>query len=127
MYYIADTGKSFDEASADLESAVKRHGFGVLHVHDLGASLRSKGIAFDEECKVFEVCNPGQAAKVLSTDMRLSMALPCRISVFTEKGKTKIGLIRPVQMLSALSHDAALLQVAKEVEEKTIQMVDEAR
>ena len=127
MYYIADTGKSFDEASADLESAVKRHGFGVLHVHDLGASLRSKGIAFDEECKVFEVCNPGQAAKVLSTDMRLSMALPCRISVFTEKGKTKIGLIKPVQMLSALSQDAALLQVAKEVEENTIQMVDEAR
>ena len=127
MYYIVETGKSFARASADLESAVKRHGFGVLHVHDLGASLRSKGIAFDEECKVLEVCNPGQAAKVLSTDMRLSMVLPCRISVFTEKGKTKIGLIKPVQMLSALSQDAALLQVAKEVEEKTIQMVDEAR
>ena len=93
----------------------------------MGTTLRSKGIAFDEECKVFEVCNPVQAAKVLSTDMRLNMALPCRISVFTDKGKTKIGLIKPVQMLSALSQDAALLQVAKEVEEKTIQMVDEAR
>ena len=99
----------------------------MLHVHDLGTTLRSKGIAFDEQCKVFEVCNPGQAAKVLSTDMRLNMALPCRISVFTEKGKTKIGLIKPVQMLSALSQDAALVQVAKEVEEKTIQMVDEAK
>jgi uncharacterized protein (DUF302 family) len=127
MYYIVETGKSFDQASADLESAVKRHGFGVLHVHDLGTTLRSKGIAFDEQCKVFEVCNPGQAAKVLATDMRLNMALPCRISVFTEKGKTKIGLIKPVQMLSALSQDAALVQVAKEVEEKTIQMVDEAK
>jgi len=60
---------------------------------DLGATLRSKGLAFDEECKVFEVCNPGQAAKVLSIDMRLNMALSCRISVFTEKGKTKLGLI----------------------------------
>ncbi len=127
MYYIAETDKSFDQASEDLEAAVKHHGFGVLHVHDLGTTLRSKGIAFDEQCKVFEVCNPGQAAKVLSTDMRLNMALPCRISVFTEKGKTKIGLIKPVQMLSALSQDAALVQVAKEVEEKTIQMVDEAK
>jgi uncharacterized protein (DUF302 family) len=123
MYYIVETDKSFDHASADLESAVKHHGFGVLHVHDLGTTIRSKGIAFDEECKVFEVCNPGQAAKVLSSDMRLNMALPCRISVFTEKGKTKIGLIKPVKMLSALSQDAALVQVAKEVEEKTIQMV----
>jgi uncharacterized protein (DUF302 family) len=127
MYYIVETNKSFNQASIDLESAVKRHGFGVLAVHDLGVTLRSKGITFGEECKVFEVCNPGQAAKVLSTDMRLNMALPCRISVFTEQGKTKIGLIKPVQMLTTLSQDAALIQVAKEVEEKTIQMVDEAK
>ncbi len=127
MYYIVETDKSFDQASADLDSAVKRHGFGVLHVHDLGATLRSKGMAFDEQCKIFEVCNPAQAIKVLATDMRLNMALPCRISVFTDKGKTKIGLIKPVEMLSALSQDVALVQVAKEVENKTIQMVDEAK
>ena len=127
MYYIVETEKSFDQASADLDSAVKRHGFGVLHVHDLGTTLRSKGIEFEEQCKVFEVCNPAQAAKVLSTDMRMNMALPCRISVFTDKGKTKIGLIKPVQMLSALSQEAALVEVAKEVETKTIQMADEAK
>ncbi len=127
MYYIVETTKSFDQASADLELAVKRHGFGVLHVHDLGATLRSKGIVFDKQCKVFEVCNPVQAAKVLSTDMRLNMALPCRISVFTENGQTRIGLIKPVQMLSALSQDAGLAQIAKEVEDKTIRMVDEAK
>jgi uncharacterized protein (DUF302 family) len=127
MYYIVETDKSFDQASVDLESAVKHNGFGVLHVHDLGATLRSKSIAFDNECKIFEVCNPGQAAKVLSTDMRLNMALPCRISVFTEQGKTKIGLIKPMQMLSALSQDAALIEVAREVEKLTIQMVDEAK
>ena len=127
MYYIVETDKSFDQASADLEAAVKRHQFGVLHIHDLQASLRNKGIAFEEQCKVFEVCNPAQAAKVMSIDMRLNMALPCRISVFTEKGKTKIGLIKPVQMLSELSQDVMLIQVAKEVEEKTTQMVDEAK
>jgi uncharacterized protein (DUF302 family) len=127
MYYIVETDKSFEQASTDLESAVCRLGFGVLHVHDLGSTLRSKRIPFEEQCKVFEVCNPVQAAKVLSTDMRLNMALPCRISVFTEKGKTKIGLIRPVQMLSALSQDTALIEVSKEVEAKTIQMVDEAK
>lgn len=127
MYYIVSTSKPFDQAATDLEAAVLRHGFGVLHIHDLGATLRGKGIAFGEECKVFEVCNPGQAARVLSLDMRLNMALPCRISVFTEKGITKIGLIRPSPMLSALSQDATLVQIAKEVEERTIQMVDEAK
>jgi uncharacterized protein (DUF302 family) len=127
MYYTVASNKTFEQASADLDAAVKRHGFGVLHVHDLGATLRSKGIAFENECRVFEVCNPAQAAKVLASDMRLNMALPCRISVFTDRGRTQIGLIKPVQMLAALSDDPALAQVAREVEDKTIRMVDEAK
>ena len=127
MYYIVDTPKSFDQASADLEAAVKHHQFGVLHVHDLGNTLRSKGVDFKDECKVFEVCNPGQAAKVMGLDMRLNMALPCRISVYTEQGQTRIGLIKPAEMLAGLSQDAALLQIANEVEAQTLQMVDEAK
>ena len=127
MYYIVETDKSFEQAATDLEAAVKNNGFGVLHIHDLGTTLRSKGVEFGEQCKVFEVCNPGQAAKVLSTDMRLNMALPCRISVFTEDEKTKIGLIRPEEMLSALSEDENLKKTAGEVEEKTIQMIEEAK
>ena len=127
MYYIVDSDKSFDTAATDLQAAVIRHQFGVLHVHDLGATLRSKGLAFAEQCKVFEVCNPLQAAKVLAADMRLNMALPCRISVYTEAGKTKIGLIKPVQMLTALSSDEAIKEIAAEVERKTMLMVDEAK
>jgi uncharacterized protein (DUF302 family) len=127
MYYVVETAKTFEHAAADLEVAVKRNGFGVLHVHDLGGTLRSKGIAFDQQCKIFEICNPAQAAKVLATDMRLNMALPCRISVYTQRGQTLIGLIRPVPMLAGLSQDAAAAQVAREVEESMIQMVDEVR
>lgn len=127
MYYIAESEKSFDQAVADLEKAVVKHGFGVLHIHDLGGTLRKKGQDFTEECKVFEVCNPKQAAKVLSTDMRLNMALPCRISVYTEKGITKIGLIKPGIMLASLSDDPGLAKVAAEVEQKTILMVDDAK
>lgn len=127
MYYIVESNKSFEQAATDLEAAVKRNEFGVLHIHDLGTTLRSKGIAFAENCKVFEVCNPGQAAKVLSTDMRLNMALPCRISVYTEQGKTMIGMIKPVPMLAELSQDASLVKVAQEVEAKTRKMIDEAR
>jgi uncharacterized protein (DUF302 family) len=127
MYHTVDTGKTFEQASNDLEAAVKRNGFGVLHVHNIGSTLRSKGVSFSEECNVFEVCNPLQASKVLSSDMRLNMALPCRISVYTEKGRTRIGTISPVQMLNMLSKDAALSHVAKEVEDKVIRMIDEAK
>lgn len=127
MYYTVKTNKSFEQAATDLDAAVKKHGFGVLHIHDLGNTLRSKGMTFAEQCRVFEVCNPAQAVKVLAADMRLNMALPCRISVFTQNGETMIGLIKPVEMLAALSQDPALLQVAREVEDATIRMVDEAK
>ena len=126
MYYIIETSKSFDKAAEDLETAVKAHQFGVLHVHDLGNTLRSKGIEFAEQCKVFEVCNPSQAAKVMATDMSMNMALPCRISVYTEKGKTLIGMIRPEPMLGMLSKDPALAAIAAEVETATKQMINEA-
>jgi uncharacterized protein (DUF302 family) len=126
MYYIVESKKSFNQATLDLQSAVVNNDFGIMHIHDLGNTLRTKGIEFNEECKVFEVCNPAQAAKVLAIDIRLNMALPCRISVYTDQGKTKIGLIKPVKLLYALSQDTALTEVAKNVEEKIIKIVDEA-
>jgi uncharacterized protein (DUF302 family) len=127
MYYITESDKPFEQAAADLEAAVRRNGFGVLHIHNLGSTLRSKGMDFDQQCKVFEVCNPEQAARVLTADMRMNMALPCRISVYTQDGRTMIGMIKPTQALSALSQDPVLSQVAREVEAKTMLMIDEAK
>jgi hypothetical protein len=49
-YYIVKTTKSLKQVFAGLlGKAVKRHDFGVLHVHGLGAALLIKGIAFDEQ------------------------------------------------------------------------------
>ncbi len=126
MYYQKTTQKDFKQASKDLEEAVIKHKFGVLHVHDLGNTLRSKGIDFKEDCHVLEVCSPAQAQKVLSIDMQLNMALPCRISVWTEDGETKIGMIKPEKMLADLSSDSRLTAVAKEVEQATKTMIDQA-
>jgi uncharacterized protein (DUF302 family) len=126
MYYIVDSAKPFDEATAALDAAVRRHQFGVLHVHDLGATLRGKGQDFAGECKVFEVCSPSQAATVMAIDRRINMALPCRISVYTEGGATKIGMVSPARMLAGLSDDPRLAAVADQVEAATRRMIDEA-
>jgi uncharacterized protein (DUF302 family) len=115
-FFIADTAKTFEQASADLQASVTAHGFGVMAMHDLGKTLRSKGIDFTEDCHVFEVCNPQQAARVLMQDMSLTTALPCRISVYTEAGQTRIGMIRPEGMLSTLSSDPELMEVARQVD-----------
>lgn len=55
------------------------------------------------------------------------MALPCRISVYTELASTKIGFIRPESILSALSDNKILENTAQEVEEKIEKMLEEAK
>ena len=126
MKYIRDTEKSVAEALEDLKASVADNGFGVLHVYDLKATLAGKGVDLDEECHILEICNPHRAKEVLDADISMNMALPCRVSVYTDAGKTKIGMIRPKPMLEMLSNDPALSKVADEVEATMIKIIDEA-
>jgi uncharacterized protein (DUF302 family) len=126
MKFVMETSKSIEQAEADLLAAVKRHHFGVLYVHNLRETMKQKGVDFGEECRIFEICNPQKAAEVLAEDMSLNMALPCRISVYTERGATKIGMIRPTLLLAALSGSDSLKSVAREVETLTVRMIEEA-
>lgn len=127
MYYIVESDKSFYEVTVDLEAVVPRLGFVMLHVHGLSDILRSKGIEFDDECTVFEICHYRQMEKMLAIDIRLGLVLPWRIQVFTENGATKIGIIRPTLLLDSLFRRAELAQLAQDIEDKIHQMVDEAR
>ena len=65
MLYIVETKKDVETAARELEEAVKRNKFGVLHVHDLQKTLKEKGVDFPNACKILEVCNPQRATEVL--------------------------------------------------------------
>ena len=116
MKQIVTARGSVSETAERLTDALQKRKFGVLHVHDLKKTLTSKGVPFGPECRVLEVCNPQQAAKVLTDDIDLNMALPCRISVYEKGGKTRIGMLSPKAMLAGLSDSRALAKVADEVE-----------
>jgi len=126
MKYIVTTNKTVEQAVEALQEAVGRHGFGVLHIHNLQETMRKKGVEFGNECQILEICNPHQAKKVLEEDMDLNMALPCRISVYSSGGQTKIGTIKPDEMLAVLSQSEALRGVAAEVGQKIQAMIDES-
>lgn len=127
MFYIVESDKSFYEATFDLEPVIQRLGFAVLQQQDLSETLRRKHIELDDDCIVFDVCNFRQMEKMLAIDMGLSLLLPWRISVFTENGATKLGLIRPEPMLAAFGKHPELSRLAAEIEEKMVQIIDETR
>lgn len=127
MRYVVESDKSVEEAVEALKEAVARHKFGVLHVYDLQETLKNKGFELPHACHILEVCNPGQAMKVLSEDMGMNIALPCRVSVYEDKGKTILAMVRPTSLLESLSDASALKPVADEVEKAMITMMEEAK
>ncbi len=115
MLHIIASHKPLERVAKDLEEAVARHKFGVLGVHDLRATMAKKGVEFARECRIFEVCNPHQAKKVLEANLEISTALPCRISVYEEGGVTKLATIKATAMID-LYATPGLKDVAREVE-----------
>jgi uncharacterized protein (DUF302 family) len=125
MLHIVDSTKSIETLAVDLEKAVARHGFGVLGVHDLKETMARKGVAFGPACRIFEVCNPHQAKKVLESDLRISTALPCRISIYDDGSRRRLATIRPTALIG-LFDAPALQEVAREVETTLVAIMDEA-
>ncbi len=126
MKYIVETQKSIEQASEDLIQAVSDHKFGVLHIHNLKETLNNKGVEYDKECRVFEVCNPNKAKEIMDIEMSLNLVLPCRVSVYEEDGKILIGMIKPKSLLVQLSDKQSLLAVANEVETTMIKIIQQA-
>ena len=119
------TEKTVSDASVALQAAVQANHFGVMQVHNLKETMGKKGVEFDRECLIFEVCQPQQAKKVLDENMSVSAALPCRISIYEEGGKTVLATLKPTALL-AMFNIPQLEGVALEVEDTIIKIMMEA-
>ena len=123
--YTVETNKSFDEAVSAIEAKSKEKGFGVLHIHDVKATLAGKG--FDREpLKVIEICNAKYASEVLSKDIKISLMLPCPISVYVESGKTYISTLMP-KVIAEFYPEAGIQSIAEEVDRIVLSIVDESK
>lgn len=127
MKTIITSDKPFNEVCQALEEAVPAHKFGIVATHDLKATMNKKGVAFDAEVKVYEICNPMKAKAVLLEDMDLSTVLPCRISVFEKDGKTHIGMMNPTAMLKMLNPSTSLQAIAEEVEKTSLEIINQVK
>jgi uncharacterized protein (DUF302 family) len=119
------TAKTVSETAAALQSAVTANHFGVMQVHNLKETMNKKGVAFARECLIFEVCQPQQAKKVLDENMSISTALPCRISIYEEGGKTILATLKPTTLL-AMFNTPKLKGVAQEVEDTIVKIMKAA-
>lgn len=125
MLYTIESKKPLAEIERGLEEAAARHKFGILTVHDLRATMNKKGVAFDRDCRIFEVCNPVQAKKVLEANGAVSTALPCRISVYESPGGYTLATLLPTALMKMFG-TPELEPVARDVETVIVAMMQEA-
>ena len=125
MLFKLSTDKTVSETAAAVQAAVEANHFGVMQVHNLKETMIKKGVEFAHECLIFEVCQPQQAKKVLDENMSVSTALPCRISVYEENGKTVLATLKPTTLL-AMFNIPALTPVAQEVEDTLVKIMKKA-
>ncbi len=125
MLIKLSTDKTVSDAAAALHLSVKANHFGVMQVHNLKETMAKKGVEFNNECLIFEVCQPQQARKVLDANMSVCTALPCRISIYEEGGKTILATLKPTILL-AMFNSPQLETVAQEVEATIVKIMEEA-
>ena len=123
--HTVTTQKSFDEAVAAIEKKTGEKGFRVLHTHDVAATLAEEGFK-KQPLKIIEICNAKYANQVLEKDVKISLMLPCPISVYVEGGKTYISTLLPSSIAEFFPH-AGIEGLASEVEGIVLKIVEESR
>lgn len=127
MYYVVESDKDLEQASLDLEKAIEERGYQLLNVHDMGEMLRDSGRKLDDQCRIFDIYNAKKTWQAMHMDMKLNMALPCRISIFTEDGgRCKIGTVKAKSALGAATYRLALGDIARMVDKDLQAIIDKA-
>jgi uncharacterized protein (DUF302 family) len=123
--YTVKTQKSIDEAVTSLETNLKEEKFGVLWMFDIKDKLQEKGLDFNQEYKVLEVCNPHEAQRVLNENLLVGYFLPCKIVVYSDNGQTKIGMPKPTALINLVKNDE-IIKLAKDIEDRLVNCIDKS-
>lgn len=121
--YEAVTGKSFEGAVAGVVRSLEEQKFGVLWKLNFKEKLKEKGIDFDNNFMILEVCNPHKAKEVLTGHIDVGYFLPCKVVVYEEKDEVKIGMMDPEMMIGMLGYND-LADTAKEVRNTLVTAIE---
>ncbi len=125
--YTKESKLNVNPAVEKLKKDLSDNNWGVLSLIDVKKILAEKlKVEFDDYI-ILDVCNPGLAHRGLSINRQAGLILPCKIVVYSEKGKTKVSLYRPSAALSPaekLSGYDKLALLAIEAEDALKKIID---
>lgn len=123
FHYTVETELPLEEAAKKVESSLKEKGFGVLWSFNVKDKLQEKGLDFNQNYLILEVCNPKEAKAILEHNSKAIYFLPCKVVLFEDEGKTKIGTVK-LTTLMGLVEDESIMKLAEEIEKTMAECID---
>lgn len=113
--YTVITGLDVSEVAEKLREALKGKGYGILSTIDMQKILKEKNGQDIDPYMILDVCNPKHAGTAMDRHRGTGLALPCKITVHREGGKTEVSLLKPTVALGMTGFDD-LAELANKVE-----------
>jgi uncharacterized protein (DUF302 family) len=120
--YKKKTTDSIELVVSRLKDNLESTNFGILWELDLKDKINSKGIEFENDYLIFEICNPQMAKEILNIDLDIGIFLPCKIVVYTENSETIIGMAKPTMLVDLV--DASARKIAVGLENELKKLID---
>lgn len=124
LQYKVKTDKTVNDAVDILKDNLSGVGFGVLWELNFKDKLAEKGLDFEHDFIIMEVCNPYKAKEVLEKNIDVGFFLPCKIVVYEKKNEVYMGLLRPVEIVKRI--DPTLVETAQTIEHILVEAIDKS-
>jgi uncharacterized protein (DUF302 family) len=115
---------NFEKTISEFEAAVLSQGWKIPAVHDLQNTMHKFGKTV-QPVKVFELCHPDHAEKILreSEERIVSTMMPCRVAIY-EKADGKVYISRMNSSLMASMMGGIINEVMQEAYAENEQMIN---
>lgn len=128
LFFENQSNQSFTSTVEWIESTALEQNWKVIAVHNLQEAMEKAGHEVIP-VKVFSICKPEIAVKILGKDDEriVSSMMPCRVSVYEKSdGKTYVSRINTISMAKAFTGEVAEVMVSTghEIEELLAPLFD---
>ena len=93
MFTVSESKYNFDKTAEMIIESTKQNEWSMPHHYDLQATMDKHGFKV-KAVKVFSICKPDLAVRILSedTDRHISAMMPCRVAIYEKSnGKTYVA------------------------------------
>lgn len=117
---------AFTDVAQQVREALAQEGFGVLFQIDVQKTLKEKLGVEHPAYVILGACHPQSAHRALQAEKEIGLLLPCNVIVYEDGGAITISVIRPTVALPT-SGNPVLRELAKEIEEKLVRVLNAVR